>query len=198
MFKGLSASEYKRLRRIKKSKKRRFIRPYSWEWKKLDESWRKPRGKDNKVRLQVKYRPPIVKVGYRTPRKIRYLHPSGKEEVLVYKVEDLYNIDPLNQVARIARTVGIRKRLEIIRFAEKFGIRVLNTGRAEAYLGISEAIIPEGVEEETAGLGELGIEEESEEVLETPLEEMDLDQEFEGESEKSEDSNDTKDTPSEG
>ncbi len=179
MFRGLSSSEYKRLRRIKKSKKRKFIRPYSWEWKKLDESWRKPRGKDNKVRLQLKYRPPIVKVGYRTPKKIRYLHPSGKEEILVYKVEDLYNVDPLNQVVRIARTVGIRKRLEIIRFAEKFGIRVLNTGRAEAYLGISEAIIPEEASEETLGLEEFEAEEEGEEPSEISLEETSADKEIE-------------------
>ena len=149
MVRGIDRREFRRLMRIKKKKKRRFIRPYSWEWKKLDESWRKPRGIDNKVRLQVKYRQPIVKIGYRTPKKIRHLHPTGKEEVLVYKVEDLYNVDPLTQVVRISRTVGIKKRLEIIRFANKFGIKVQNVGRAEALLGITEAIMPESTEEET-------------------------------------------------
>ena len=159
MYRGLGRSEYRRLSKIKRSKKRYFKRPYSWIWKKLDESWRKPRGIDNKVRLQVKYRQPVVKIGYRTPKKIRHLHPSGRDEVLVYKVEDLFNIDPLTQVVRIAGTVGIRKRLEIIRFAEKFGIRVLNPGRAEAYLEIAESIVPEGAEEEAGeeleGLEEL-------------------------------------------
>jgi len=101
----------------------------SWRWEKLDESWRYPRGRDNKARLQYKGKPPLVKIGYRSPKLVRYLHPSGRQEVLVYRPEDLYNIDPLTQAVRIAANVGGRKRLEIIKFAEKFGIRVLNPGR---------------------------------------------------------------------
>ncbi len=181
MIRGLSKSEFRRLMRIKKKKKRKFIRPYSWEWKKLDESWRRPRGKDNKVRLQVKYRPPLVKIGYRTPKKVRHIHPSGMEEVIVHKIEDLYTIDPLTQAIRIGRTVGIRKRLEIINFARRFGIKILNVGRAEAYLGIEEAIIPEETAEEVAeaegleGLEELESLESIEE--ESPLSELEVEEE---------------------
>ncbi|MHA1616365.1 MAG: 50S ribosomal protein L32e [Candidatus Njordarchaeales archaeon] len=157
---NLTRSELERLMRIKKKKKREFIRPYSWIWKRLEESWRRPRGKDNKVRLQIKGKPPLVKVGYRSPRKVRYLHPSGKEEVLVYRVEDLYNIDPLTQVVRIAHTVGVRKRIEILKFARRFGIRILNPGRAEARL---ELEVREGVKEKEE---EEEIEEEEEEFEE--------------------------------
>lgn len=150
---NINEREMKRLLRLRKLRKREFIRPYSWIWSKLDESWRKPRGKDNKIRLQIKGKPPLVKIGYRSPRKVRYLHPTGKEIVTVRKLEDLYNIDPLTQVAMIARTVGVKKRLEILSFAKRFGIKVLNPGRAEAQLeleaeGIGESEEIEEYEEE--------------------------------------------------
>ena len=66
-----------------------FVRQESWRYVRLKPNWRKPRGKDSKMRLQVKGWPPLVKVGYRTPRKYRGLHPSGYKEVLVYRPEDL-------------------------------------------------------------------------------------------------------------
>jgi len=134
----INKSELRRLLRIRKSKKKYFVHPYVWRRKRIRERWRKPRGIDNKIRMQFKEYPPLVKIGYRGPKAVRYLHPSGKEEVLVYNVQDLYNIDPQTQVVRIARTVGIKKRLRIINFANKFGIRVLNLGRAEAYIGFGE------------------------------------------------------------
>ncbi len=129
MHQTLEEREIRRLLRIRKSLKRKFRRYMSWRWTKLDESWRYPRGRDNKARLQLKGKPPLVKIGYRSPRAIRHMHPSGRWEVLVRRVEDLYNVDPLTQVVRIAANVGGRKRLEIVRFAERVGIRVLNPGK---------------------------------------------------------------------
>lgn len=121
--------EAQRLLRIRKKRRRKFPRYMAWRWTKLDESWRYPRGRDNKARLQLKGRPPLVKVGYRSPRLVRFLHPSGKYEVLIRRIEDLYNVDPLIHVVRISSNVGGRKRLEIIKFAERIGIRVLNPGK---------------------------------------------------------------------
>ena len=80
------------------------------------------------MRKGLKYRPPRVKVGYRGPKLARNLHPSGFEEVMVYRVEDLNRIDPERQAARIGGTVGVRKRIEIIKKADELGIKVLNRG----------------------------------------------------------------------
>ncbi len=160
-FSNIKEVELRRLLKIRKMRKREFKRPYSWIWNKLDESWRRPRGKDNKVRLQIKGKPPLVKTGYRSPKRVRCLHPTGKEIVTVRKVEDLYNIDPLTQVAMIAGTIGVRKRLEILGFAKRFGIKVLNPGRAEARLELeTEGIAEEEEEEEVVEEYEEDIEEE--------------------------------------
>ncbi len=72
------------------------------------------------------YRPPVVDSGYRGPKKVRGLHPSGFREVLVHNVKELEKLNPEKEAARIARTVGVRKRMAIEKRAEELGIRVLN------------------------------------------------------------------------
>lgn len=109
--------------------KHKFIRQESWRYKKLKANWRKPKGIDNKMRLQMKGWPPLVKVGYRSSRIGRGLHPSGLQEIIVHNVKELSHIDTKTQAARIAGTVGLKKRLDILREARRIGVRVLNAPR---------------------------------------------------------------------
>jgi len=108
------------------SRRPEFVRQESWRYKRLKPSWRKPKGIDSKMRLQVKGWPKIVKVGYRGPAAVRGLHPSGFRDVLVYNVSDLLRLNPETDAARIAHTVGAKKRLEILAKAKELGIKVLN------------------------------------------------------------------------
>ena len=117
------------LREKVKARKPDFVRQESWRYVRVKESWRKPKGMDSKMRLQKKGWPPIVKVGYRGPSKARGLHPSGFREVLVHNVEELEKLNPATQAARIASTVGLRKKLEIMERARELGIYVLNPPR---------------------------------------------------------------------
>lgn len=107
-------------------KRPEFVRQESWRYKRLDPAWRRPRGKDSRVRLQKSGAPPLVKVGYRTEKRYRGLHPSGFEEVIVTRVEDLENIDPSKQAIRIGATVGRLKKVRIMEAAKEKGIKVLN------------------------------------------------------------------------
>jgi large subunit ribosomal protein L32e len=84
------------------------------------------------VRRSKKGWPPVVKIGYARPRATRGLHPSGLREVLVWRPEDLKNIDTKLQVARIAHTVGENKRVLILEEAKKTSIRILNPGLKKA------------------------------------------------------------------
>ena len=106
----------------------KFVRQESWRYDRLAENWRKPKGKDNKMRKQLSGVPRIVKIGYRGPKNARGLHPSGYTDNIVFNINDLSKLDPLRDAARLAHTVGTRKRKEIIAKAEIMHIKILNAG----------------------------------------------------------------------
>ena len=106
-----------------------FYRQEYGRYQKLETGWRKPRGIHSKTRMKMRYRRPMVSVGYRGPKTARGLHPSGFEEVRVCNPGDLSKVEEAErQAVRIAHTVGQRKRALIIEKADELGIRVLNRG----------------------------------------------------------------------
>jgi large subunit ribosomal protein L32e len=107
-------------------KKPKFKRWMSQAYKRVKESWRKPRGIHSKIRIREKGKIKMPSVGYGAPKELRFLHPSGFREVLVSSLKDLEKIDPKSQAIRIAHTVGEKKRKEIIKKAEEMKIKVLN------------------------------------------------------------------------
>lgn len=91
-----------------------------------DGSWRRPRGLQSKQRRHYGYRPRVVRVGYRSPARVRGLVPSGFRPILVRTADDLERMDSRLEAAIIARTVGTRRRLVLEEAARKLGIHVLN------------------------------------------------------------------------
>ena len=104
----------------------------SWRYDRLAPNWRRPKGKDNKMRKQVSGVPPLAKVGYKGPRKARGLHPSGYNDILVFNIKDLRKIDSKVDAVRIAHTVGNKKRIEIVTEATKLKMKILNPGKIES------------------------------------------------------------------
>ncbi len=126
---------------MKLREKKKFDRQNSHKFGRVSSSWRRPRGIHSNVRLNKKYAKDMPKPGYRAPKAVRGLHPSGFEDVLVHRPEDLEELDPEEDAARIASKVGGRKREAILEKADELGIYVLNDPRDEEE--------QEAVEEET-------------------------------------------------
>jgi len=115
-----------RIRKQIKKRTPRFLREEWFRYKRIPKNWRRPDGITSKMRKNLKYRPSKVRVGFRGPKDTRGLHSSGFEEVVVYNVTDLTQIDPNTQAARIGSTVGTKKRIDIEKKAEDLDIRILN------------------------------------------------------------------------
>ena len=117
-------------RSAQKKKTPSFRRQEWFRYKRLSRTgWKKPRGDDSSQRKNRKYRSALVRVGHGKIATARGLHPSGFEEVLVNKSDDLEGLDPETQAVRIAKTVGNRKRSAIHDRADDLGLRVLNRRR---------------------------------------------------------------------
>ncbi len=114
------------LRAVKSAARPAFHRQEWFRYKKFGDEWRKPQGGQSKLRRHFGYRWNLPSVGYRGPRDVRGLHPSGFQEILIHNERQLEGLDPAKQAVRIAHGVGSRKRELIEKACDDKGLRVLN------------------------------------------------------------------------
>ncbi|MHA1272840.1 MAG: 50S ribosomal protein L32e [Promethearchaeota archaeon] len=129
-----------KLRSDLKKRKPSFRRVESWRYVRVKESWRKARGIDSKTRKKLKSGVKSPTVGYRAPKKVRGLHPSGFEEVRIYTKEEIDKLNPKKHAIKIARTVGARKRIKLIDYAQNKGFKILNLGISQKELEELESL----------------------------------------------------------
>ncbi len=113
------------IRNKAKAKKPNFLRQDIHKKKKLAPKWRLPRGIDSKVRLQLRGRRAMVKPGYGSPKEVKGLNRAGFKEVLVSNVADLKKVVE-GCIGIVARTVGNKKKLSIVKEAEKNNVSLGN------------------------------------------------------------------------
>ncbi|MBL7160806.1 MAG: 50S ribosomal protein L32e [Candidatus Aenigmarchaeota archaeon] len=113
-----------KVRRKAKRKKPTFKRQEQFKHRKLKKKWRRPRGKQSKLRKGEKARGKKPSPGYSSPRKIRALGPSGIPTTRISSPKELDAAKGKEVI--IASTVGKRKRNEILKKAEKLGLKVSN------------------------------------------------------------------------
>ncbi|MDF1540800.1 MAG: 50S ribosomal protein L32e, partial [Candidatus Thorarchaeota archaeon] len=121
-----------RIAEAMKKRKPRFRADQAHRWKRVSDRWRKPRGIDSATRAKYKGRIAMVETGYRTPKAVRGLHPSGYVEAMVFRPADLEGLDPDVHAVRIAGAVGMKKRQDILDQAEMKLFKVLNPGAPES------------------------------------------------------------------
>jgi large subunit ribosomal protein L32e len=114
------------LRRNINNRRPAFLRQEWFRYKRIPKNWHKPDGISSKMRRNFNKRPTVVSIGFRGPRAVRGLHPSGFEEIIVHNVKDLEQLNPKTQAARIGGSVGTKKRIEIGKKAEELDLRILN------------------------------------------------------------------------
>ncbi|MFX1274798.1 MAG: 50S ribosomal protein L32e [Promethearchaeota archaeon] len=134
------------LRRNIRKKRPSFRRVESWRYKRVKDSWRKARGIDSQTRKKTKTGVKSPSVGYRGPKKVRGLHPSGYEEVNVETIKDLDNLNKKKQAVKISNNLGGKKRILLIDYARRRGFKVLNVGISQKEIQKLEAMLETSIE----------------------------------------------------
>ena len=109
-----------------KEKKPEFIRQDNPKRMKLSDKWRKPKGIHSKIRHHFKGRRKMPSPGYKSPREAKGLHSSGLKIVGIQSINDLIKIRKESEGAVIAKSVGMKKRIEILKKARELNVKVLN------------------------------------------------------------------------
>jgi len=108
---------------------KQFIRRNSSKFSKLGRKrknkqvWKRPTGRDNKMREKRKGYPARVSIGYKTNSSTRN-KLNGKMPVIVKNLGDLEMIK-VNQIAIIAN-IGKKKKLEIAKKAKEMKVEIYN------------------------------------------------------------------------
>ncbi|TFG16870.1 MAG: 50S ribosomal protein L32e [Promethearchaeota archaeon] len=135
------------LRKNKKKKNPKFRRVESWRYKRVKDSWRKARGIDSQTRKKTKSGVKSPSVGYRSPKKVRGLHPSGYEEVRVTSINDLKGLSNKRHAIKISGRLGTRKRIPLVEYAQNRGFRILNMGISQRELESFESMLQSPIED---------------------------------------------------
>jgi len=85
--------------------------------------WRRPSGRDNKMREKRRGYPAVVSIGYGTKKQEKGLI-EGKKPIKIMTLKDLEKIKK-NEIGLLGK-IGKKKRLEIAKISEERGIKISN------------------------------------------------------------------------
>lgn len=114
-----------------KQRKPVFMRQDTHKRKKLPLRWKKPKGIHSKIRHKFKGRGKMPGPGYKSPVKTKGLHHGGLMPIIVSQIKDLQKIDAKVEGVIISKTVGNKKKYEILKKAKDLKLQVLNINMDE-------------------------------------------------------------------
>nr|ACO10631.1 60S ribosomal protein L32 [Caligus rogercresseyi]ACO11035.1 60S ribosomal protein L32 [Caligus rogercresseyi] len=115
-------------KKIVKKRTKKFIRHQSDRYVCVKQSWRKPKGIDNRVRRRFKGMYKMPNIGYGSAKATKHMLPNGFRKVVVNNVKELEVLMMQNKkfCAEIAHAVSAKKRKTIVERAQQLSIRVTN------------------------------------------------------------------------
>jgi large subunit ribosomal protein L32e len=126
-------------RRQLKKRKPFFLRQDGHKRKKLAQNWRRPRGLQNKMRLNKRGYRRHVTVGWKSPVEVRGLSRDGLTMMVVHRVEELASLTPSQHIVIIGKTVGTKNRVVIINAALAQKLTILNVKDPAGYVAAVDA-----------------------------------------------------------
>jgi len=120
------------LRKQIKAKKPNFIREDA-ERKCVPAKWKRPVGIHNKVRHGFQGHISKVKPGFGSPKQVKGLDRTGLRPILINNVDDLLKLTK-SDGAIIASSLGIKKKIEILKKCIEKKIIILNIKKPEEYI----------------------------------------------------------------
>ena len=106
--------------------------------RKKKQVWRKPKGRDNKMREKRKGYPAVISIGYKQKEKLRGII-KDKKPVIVKNIKELKNVKK-NEVAIIGN-IGKKKKIEMAKKAKEMKIQIHNLN-IEKFLKKAEKLKP--------------------------------------------------------
>ncbi|MCF7798713.1 hypothetical protein K9M74_02315 [Candidatus Woesearchaeota archaeon] len=128
------------IRKILKSKKPTFTRHDAHKKKRVGTGWRRPKGRQNKMRLHRKGYAKIRSTGYSSPVDVRGLSKEGLTQNVVANLKDFTTLNAKKDGVIIASTVGGRKRIVLLDFIEKNNFTLINLDAKVARSAIDEKL----------------------------------------------------------
>nr|ALS05193.1 60S ribosomal protein L32 [Tortanus dextrilobatus] len=114
--------------KIVKKRTKKFIRHQSDRYDKVKQSWRRPKGIDNRVRRKFRGMYKLPGIGYGSNKATKHMLPNGFRKVLVNNLKELEVLMMQNQkfCAEIAHGVSSENRKALVERAQQLAIRVTN------------------------------------------------------------------------